>query len=525
MTLKEQLRRIGSVTTEVDDRRTTFAAVSENGERVSTKGVTSIVMILDANACYRALLAKDARFDGTFFVAVKTTGIYCRPVCRAKTPGRDRCVFYRRAAEAESAGFRACFRCRPERAPGDAPMDTLSRTVALAMRRIDEGALNDRGVDELAREIGVSSRHLRRGMQAELGVTPLELARTRRIALARELLFATSLPITDVAFASGYSSLRRFNDEFLSLHGAPPSALRRRSTKAPDTSAGAIEVTLDYREPYDWDSMISFFRARAVKGVELVDASGAYERTLSLAGKRGVVSVSPAKSRAALHVRVSPSLASVLMPIVARVRRTFDLDARPDVVRAHLAEDTRLRPLVERRPGLRVPGAFDVFEIGVRAVVGQQVSVAAAITLAGRLADQFGAHIVDARNPSLTRAFPTAERLASASERDLASIGLTSARARTLRGLATAVRSGQLTFDASDPEATMNALCTIPGIGAWTAQYIAMRALSWPDAFPESDLGIKKALDDRPPAACRTLAEAWRPWRAYAALHLWASLS
>jgi AraC family transcriptional regulator of adaptative response / DNA-3-methyladenine glycosylase II len=480
---------------------------------------------LDRDVCYRALVAHDARFDGLFFVAVSTTGIYCRPICRARVPGFDRCTFYRSAAEAEAAGYRACFRCRPELAPGAAPVDALSRVVAAALRRIDEGALSDGGgVDDLAGELGVSGRHLRRAMQAELGLSPRALAESRRLALARQLVADTALPMTEVAFASGYGSVRRFNVAVKARFGRPPSAMRRASR---DGAAGAesLSVTLSYRAPFDWAAMLSHFAARAVPGVELVrPADGTYARTVRLGGRRGTVVVDAHPQRAALRATISTSLAGALMPLVARLRRLFDLDADPAAIAAHLGRDPQLAAHVRARPGLRVAGAFEPFEAAARAVLGQQVSVAAARTLAGRLAARFGEALA-APDPALGRLFPTAEAIARRPVEELAAIGVPARRAATLRDLARAIARGALVFGAAvEPAQAAAAIAELPGVGPWTAQYLAMRAFGWPDAFPEGDLGLRKALGGISGRQARAAAEPWRPWRAYGATHLWASL-
>ncbi len=480
-------------------------------------------MHLDPDACYRALVAHDSRFDGAFFVGVKTTGIYCRPVCRARTPGRDRCEFFAGAALAERAGFRACFRCRPERAPGQSSVDAVSSLVASAARRIDEGALNRGSVEELAASLGVGGRHLRRSMRDELGVGPVELALSKRIALARELLRGTSLPVTEVAFASGFSSVRRFNDAYRTSQGMTPSDVRR---PASGTTDSALRIVLDVRAPFDAAAAFQFLRARAVAGNEaFVGAS--YVKGVALNGAAGVVRISAAEGRAAIVVEVSSALAPSLMHIAARVRRVFDTDA--DVLRIgeHLARDRFLAPRVRARPGLRVMGAFDPFEWAVRAVLGQQISVRAARTLAARLVAKLGTPI-DAPDAAATPMFawPDAARLAGAREETIRGLGLTRARAHTVRGLARAVADGALLLDGTaDAEATRAALLALPGIGPWTAEYIAMRALSWPDAFPAGDLGLRKALDGVSTAACEARAERWRPWRAYAAAHLWTGLA
>ncbi|HEX3902254.1 MAG TPA: AlkA N-terminal domain-containing protein [Polyangia bacterium] len=478
---------------------------------------------LDPDVCYRALLARDARFDGLFFVGVKTTGIYCRPVCRARTPGRDRCRFFRTAAQAEEAGFRSCFRCRPELAPGAAPIDALSRVVAAAMRRIDEGALaHDGTVDDLGRALGVSGRHLRRAMRAELGVSPIALAETRRLALARQLIVDTALPMTEVAFASGYRSVRRFNAAVKLRYGRPPSAMRR-GLRDGGGAGESLTVTLQYRRPFDWPAMLSHFAARAIPGVELV-RDGVYLRTAAVGGARGWLALTADPERPALRATLSMSLGGGLMAVVARLRRLCDLDAEPAAIAAHLARDPRLASHVRARPGLRVVGAFDPFEAAARAVLGQQVSLAAARTLAGRLSGRYGAAIATP-HPELTRTFPPAGAIAGRSADELAALGMPGRRAATLRLIARAIERGALSFDAlAEPARLLAELAELPGVGPWTAHYLAMRALGWPDAFPEGDLGLRKALGGISGRQARLLAEPWRPWRAYGAAHLWTEL-
>jgi AraC family transcriptional regulator, regulatory protein of adaptative response / DNA-3-methyladenine glycosylase II len=480
---------------------------------------------LDPDACYRALVAHDARFDGAFFVGVKTTGVYCRPVCRARTPRRERCEFFTRAALAEQAGFRACFRCRPERAPGHASVDALSRLVSAATRKIDEGALNHAGVEELAGSLGVSARHLRRAMQDELGLGPIELALSKRVALARELLLGTQLPITEIAFASGFASVRRFNDAYRAHQRMKPSDVRRPSG-ARSAAREALRVVLDVRPPFDPVSALTFLRARAVTGVETF-VGDTYVRAAAMNDATGTIAISPAKGRDALVVEVSSSLAPSLMNIVARVRRVFDADTDPAVIGAHLSRDPLLRSRVRARPALRVMGAFDPFEWAVRAVLGQQVSVRAALTIAGRLVAKLGVPVEgETYEGAPVMAWPDAARLADASEATIASLGLTGARSRTVRVLAGAVADGALVLDrTADPTTTRAALLALPGIGPWTAQYIEMRALGWPDAFPAGDLGLRKALGGISTAECEARSASWSPWRAYAAAHLWTGLS
>jgi len=498
--------------------------MSENGQTDALREATNIPVTLDPDACYRALVAHDARFDGAFFVGVKTTGVYCRPVCRARTPRRDRCEFFPRAALAERAGFRACFRCRPERAPGHASVDAVSRLVALAARKIDEGGLNEGSVEELAASLGVGARHLRRAMQDELGVGPVELALSRRVAIARELLMGTSLPIAEIAFASGFASVRRFNDAYRAHQRMTPSDVRRPGTRSA-LATNALRVVLDVRPPFDPALAFTFLAARAVEGAESFSGE-TYMRAVVLDGKAGVVAITPAKGRDAVVVEVSSPLAPALMTIAARVRRLFDTDADPVLIGAHLSRDPLLKTKVRARPALRVMGAFDPFEWAVRAVLGQQVSVRAALTIAGRLVAKLGVPVSDPREGAPAFAWPDAGRLADASEEAIASTGLTRARARTVRGLARAMSEGGLTLDCSaDPAVTTEALLALPGIGPWTAEYIAMRALGWPDAFPAGDLGLRKALGGVSTAECEARSERWRPWRAYAAAHLWMGLS
>jgi AraC family transcriptional regulator of adaptative response / DNA-3-methyladenine glycosylase II len=469
---------------------------------------------LDPDLCYRALAARDRRFDGLFFVGVRTTGIYCRSVCTARTPRRDRCTFHRTAAEAERAGFRACFRCRPELAPGGAPLDAVPRLVSAAVLRIDAGFLDTRSVEELAEVLGVTSRHLRRAMEAELGTGPLELAAARRLARAKQLLTDTTLPTTQVAYASGFRSLRRFHAAFRERFGAPPSSLRSART----SGERDVVLRLGYRPPFDWEALLAFLEARAMPGVEAVQ-DGAYERVLAADEGTGVLRVTHEASSRSVWVRVPLPLAARSPWIASRARALFDLDAHPEVVSSALAHDPLLAPLVARRPGLRVPGTFEPFEGVVRAVLGQQVSVRGARTLGGRLVAALGMRCGDG---PLSHAFPTAARIARASEREIASIGMPLARARALIGIARAIDEGELDLEPGprSVEETIEALIALPGIGPWTAQYIALRALRWPDAFPAGDLGVRNALGVSAREA-EQRAAVWRPWRAYAVLHLW----
>ncbi len=479
--------------------------------------------MLTDDARYQAIVARDARFDGVFYVGVHTTGVYCRPICPARTPGRTRCAFFASPAQAEHAGFRACFRCRPELAPKDAPagpasVDAIDVLVAKITHRINEGWLNEHSLDELATELGVSARHLRRATESRLGVSPIELARTRRLGLAKQLLQDTVLPITTIAFAAGFGSVRRFNALFAETMGTPPSELRRKHAA---TAGDTITLRLDYRPPYDWARFLGFLRGRAIPGVERVDERE-YRRVVHLAGHVGEIAVTPAKDRGALQLELAPALLPVVMPLVSRVRRMFDLDARPDLIERQLARDRTLAPMIAARPGVRLPGSIDPFEASIRALLGQQVSVAAATTLAGRFAAQFGTRVSETE---LCYRFPTPVEVATAGAEKIVKVGMPMARATAIHGFASALASGAISLDhAAELEPFVARLCELRGIGPWTAHYLAMRALHLSDAFPASDLGIQKALRRTGPRAAEARAEAWRPYRSYAVIHLWTHL-
>ena len=482
-------------------------------------------MTHDTTALYQALAAHDPRFDGVFYVGVTSTGIYCRPVCTARTPKAANCRFFDSAAAAEKANFRPCLRCRPELAPGNAPVDDAHRIASLIAQRIDEGMLDDgAGLESIARRFGWSSRQIRRMMQRELGVSPMELVLTRRLLLAKQLLTETTLPMSEVAFASGFASVRRFNDAFNGRYGIPPAQFRRATPDARSTatSSDTCSLQLVYREPFEWDALLAFLGARAMRGVECVEG-GAYLRTVRLGTHRGWLRVTHAPVRRALMVELTHTLTPVLPAVLGRLRHLFDLSARPDVIAAHLSRDPALALSVARHPGLRVPGAFDGFELAVRAILGQQITVKAATTIAGRFVAALGEPV---RTPhaGLDRAAPTADRVAQARVEDLAALGIIRARAGSILALAREVASGRLVLAAgARPDEVISRLEALPGVGPWTAQYIAMRALRWPDAFPKEDLAARKALGGATPAAADVASHAWRPWRSYALLHLWQS--
>jgi len=473
--------------------------------------------LLDRRACEQARLTRDPRFDGLFFIAVRSTGIFCRVICPAPTARERNVDYYANAAAASAAGFRPCLRCRPEAAPGT-PLRPQSALVAAALRLIEAGLLDRGSVAQLAARIGVGERHLRRLFIAEIGAGPLDIAATRRLLFAKKLLGETTLPVTQVGLAAGYRSLRRFNAAFQATYSAPPRALRGTRARA---ATDALTLRLPYRAPYDFPALLAFFARRAIPGIEHVDENS-YTRRFAFDGVAGSLRVSDMPEERALALNVEFPHSASLQDISTRVRRMFDLDADISAINAHLRADRRLRELVRRHPGQRLPGGWDGFEIAMRAVLGQQISVAAARTLAQRLVQRFGATLPAADGAPL-QLFPLPETIADA---DLTAIGVTRQRAATLRAVALAVCEGRVTFRTEQTLEQFVACWTqLPGIGAWTAHYIAMRALSDPDAFPAADLVLRKAVsDDGSSVSTRVLeqlAEAWRPWRAYAVLHLW----
>src|SRR5439155_543782 len=486
--------------------------------------VHNALMILDSRICYRALKARDARFDGRFFVAVSSTRIYCRPVCTVKPPRRENCTFFPSAAAAESNGYRPCLRCRPELAPGNASVDATTRLAQAAANMMEDRTLEKDGLNSLAARLGITDRHLRRAFGAEFGVSPVEFAQTQRLLLAKRLLTDTALPVTEVAFASGFGSVRRFNALFKQRYRMIPGQLRdpRRGGAPAAVAADVLKFELSFRPPFDWSAVSAFLGVRSIPGVEAVE-DNCYRRTVRILteGKehRGWIAVAMSPKKPTLHVAVSVSLARVLPPVLSRVKALMDLACHP----AEVAQ--ALGALAKRHPGLRVPGAFDGFEMAVRAIFGQQVTVAAARTVAGRFAATFGDPI-ETPFASLTTLFPTAMRVAALPPGRIARLGMPGARASTVVALARAVAEGRLVLmPNADIEATLDGLRTLPGVGEWTAQYIAMRALSWPDAFPHTDLGVMKALGETDAQRVRAAGEAWRPWRAYAVMHLWQSLT
>ncbi|HEY5347500.1 MAG TPA: AlkA N-terminal domain-containing protein [Rhizomicrobium sp.] len=476
---------------------------------------------MDSNEiCYRALASRDARFDGRLFVGVTSTGIYCRPICPARTPLAKNCRFFPSAAAAQAAGFRPCLRCRPEISPDAAAWRGTSNTVSRALTLIAEGALDDGDVEGLGEKLGLGERQLRRLFEKHLGASPITVAQTRRLLFAKQLLQETHLPMAQVAAASGFGSLRRFNDTFAKLYGRPPGSLRRQGRSALST----VTLKLAYRPPYDWDAMLGFLFRHAVEGVEYVDKNK-YARAIEIAGACGSVEIAPGKGYLIAVIRF-PKV-EALLGIVARLRRMFDLDADVGAIAAHLSADASLAPLIARRPGLRMPGAWDGFELAIRAILGQQISVAAARALAGKLTALAGRPLSPDVTGSerLTHAFVTPKRLLAA---DLSSLGMPRARREALCAMARAALADRKLLEptGSFDEARAR-LQALPGFGPWTAQYWALRALRDADAFPETDVALLRnpavaQKGKRPtPGALLARAESWRPWRGYAAQHLW----
>jgi AraC family transcriptional regulator, regulatory protein of adaptative response / DNA-3-methyladenine glycosylase II len=507
----------------------------------------------DHDRYYRVLCARDRRFDGLFFVGVKTTGIYCRPICPARTPRRDRCEFFRAPAEAEVQGYRACFRCRPELAPKARLGESSS--IAQLRRELDAGLDAEVSIAAASSELGFSARHVRRLFVEAYGITPVQYRQTVRYATAKQLLQDTALSVSTIAFASGFASLRRFNHAFKAQFGMAPTALKCKGAQdkqepfvaaessTRDNASDKLQLRLDFRTPLAFAELLGFLRDRTIAGVDQVIGE-TYQRVVVLGTHVGVIEVRQ-RSESSLELSLSHSLLPCVGEVIQRVRTLFDLDANPQEIDRALAVLPAIGESLALAPGTRVPGAFDPFETAVRAVLGQQISVAAARTLAGRLAARFGS-VLRANEASsddkhgictqkdepnaLTTCFPTAEVLAEAGVDAIASIGLPQKRAQTLKALAELYQRGFAVRAMRGPHEAIIELQNLAGIGPWTAQYLAMRALHWPDAFPASDLGVLKALgiDARGKAGgdqAEALVECVRPWRSYAVMHLWQSRS
>jgi AraC family transcriptional regulator, regulatory protein of adaptative response / DNA-3-methyladenine glycosylase II len=476
---------------------------------------------MDDEQHYRAAVSKDARFDGVFFIAVTSTGIYCRPSCPAMTPKREHMRFYKTPAAAQQAGFRACKRCRPDASPGSPEWNIRADMTARAMRLIADGIVDREGIDGLARSLGYEQRQVRRVLTAELGASPLALARAQRAQTARVLVETTKLPMGDIAFAAGFASIRQFNATILEVFDTPPSRLRERAARhAPATPPGAVCLRLPFRPPIDLPRLFGFLAARAVPGVEEVTAS-TYRRTISLPNGRGILSLRNVDQARWVECELELDDLRDVTAAVQRCRRLLDLDADPDAVSGFLVSDEVIGPLARACPGRRSPGHVDGDELAMRAVLGQQVSVAAARRLGARLTAEYGKPLA---RPSgtLTHCFPDAATVAAS---DPAALPMPAARARALVTLAAALASGEVALHpGADRDEAAARLLALPGIGPWTVAYIRMRALSDPDAFPATDVGVLRALAALGAGAGVAVAERWRPWRSYAVHHLWATL-
>ena len=484
---------------------------------------------IDDEACYRALMSRDRRFDGKFFVGVSTTGIYCRPVCRVRSPMQRNCNFFETAAEAEVAGFRPCLLCKPENAPAWSNID-ISEHLASAATELMRSNLHS-SVSDIAERLGVSDRHLRRVFESRFGIRPINYLQTQRRLMAKRLLGQTELQIAEIAIAAGFGSARRLNASFKETYGKTPrefrntsNTKRRSSTNKGNANnhASGLNFILSFREPYDFKRLLGFLSSRTIDGVEYADESS-YSRIIRIpaGGKAsdhiGWLRVSEGNGE--LLLSASEELAPCIATVISRVRHIFDLDAEPSAYLPVLGK------LAEDNTGIRLPGAADGFELAVRAVLGQQITVKAARTLATRFVDRFGEPVKDCEIPQLTYAFPSAAKISRVQAPSIAKLGIIRRRADTIRLLAKAIDSGDLDLSpAAEPESTIKALCELPGIGEWTAHYLTMRALHWPDAFPAADYGVMKALGIDKPAAAKKMAQDWRPWRAYAVMHLWNSL-
>lgn len=478
-------------------------------------------MTLDPDICYRALQSRDRRFDGRFFSGVVTTGIYCRPICPARTPRRENVRYFACAAAAEEAGFRPCLRCRPDVAPGTPAWTGTTATVTRAMRLIEQGLLDEHSLDELSRRLGVGSRHLRRLFVTQLGASPVAVAQTRRAHFARRLIETTRLPMIEIAQGAGYASLRRFNSAIRERFGRTPSELRDRHGRSMPN--GHLRLTLAPRAPFDFEGILRFLASRTIAEMDAVEAQ-TYRRHCRVGDAVGTIEIDANEREVALAT--SDTLVRDLRFVVERVRRMLDLDADSEAIGSHLGRDRLLKRLLRRRPGVRIAGSWDPFEVCVRAVVGQQVSVAAASTIMRRIIERFGDRLPTAEGEERLL-FPSPETLASV---PLEGLGMPRRRCETIREIARAVASRGIVLDGSTTlDTTVASLTSLSGIGNWTAEYIALRALSEPDAFPAGDLGLRKAAGEGgPPLSERELlrrAESWRPWRGYAAMLLWGSLS
>jgi AraC family transcriptional regulator of adaptative response / DNA-3-methyladenine glycosylase II len=479
---------------------------------------------LEPDICWQAMYSRDRRFDGRFFVAAVTTGVYCRPICPVPFAKPNNIALFPCAAAAEAAGYRPCRRCHPESSPGTPAWQGTSAVVSRALRLIWEGALDGNSVDELAERVGIGSRQLRRLFLQHLGVPPIKIASTHRVHFARNLIEQTDMPMAEISLNAGFKSLRQFNHAVLTIAGQSPTELRRlRETSAVSSQRGEFVMRLLYRPPFNWPALVAFLGSRVTPGVELID-DHSYQRTVESDGGAGLIDVRHDQDNACLMVRIALPKYRGLLRVVERVRRVFDLAADPLQIASHLSRDPKLKPLLEQQPGLRVPGAWDGFEVAVRAVLGQRLTFVDSRAVAGTLVQKFGRPI-ETRVAGLTHLFPRPEDLAEA---DLASLGIARKCAASIRALARALRDNEFTFESSRAlQETISRLSAIGGVGDEMAHYIAMRASGEPDAFPLDYRALSRGLGngDTPASAeqLSSIAEEWRPWRAYAAMHLWAA--
>ena len=477
-------------------------------------------MLLNPDDYENARQTRDPRFDGRFFVGVLTTGIYCRPVCPVRVPKKENVQLYKSAAAAAAAGFRPCLRCRPESSPGTPAWSGASWKVSRGLQLIDQGFLDENSVDELAEQLGVGPRQLSRLFNDHLGASPVEVAQTRRLHFAKKLIDETDMNLSEICFASGFGSVRRFNAVFSKTYNRSPKQLREKGNTTAK-QVGLIEISLSYRPPYDWPAILAFLAYRAIPGVEAVTESS-YARTFRLDDKAGHFVANFDAEAHQVHLKISYPDTRNLYHIIDRVRSLFDLRADSAEIDTFLAQDALLRPMVGRFPGQRVPGCWSGFEVAVRAILGQQVTVKAASTLVARIAERYG-RPYDCELKGLTYTFPEPEELMDA---DLSGMGIVGQRIAAIQAVARMVAAGELRMDCGvDTETFVEKICSIKGIGEWTAQYIAMRALNDPNAFPHSDLILRRAAtapgETLPPKQLRERAEPWQPWRAYCVILLW----
>ncbi len=475
---------------------------------------------------YTAFKAKDTRFDGRFFVGISSTGIYCRPICRARQPKEENCIFFSTAAEAEQAGYRPCLLCRPELAPGTSIMDASPVLARRAARIIEENCGNGESLNEIAKQLGYTDRHLRRVFMAEYNVSPVQYLQTCRLLHAKNLLTDTNLNVIDIAMASGFGSLRRFNEAFKDHYKLNPTDLRKRMSKEKRESSD-ITVYLGYRPPYRWNEMLRFLDGRSIPGIDFVK-DDMYWRTVYIINRKkedyyGWLKVKNDTVRNALGLTISESLLPVLPQIIGKIKNMFDLYCEPETVYQAISSMNNIHPELCMH-GTRLPGCFDPFEMSIRAILGQQITVKAASTLAGRVVNTFGT-LIQTEIDGLTHVFPTPEKLIvleGSPESHLGPLGVIVSRSRAIVALANAFVRKEINFGlCPEPEAEIKKLLSIRGIGSWTAQYIAMRAMAWPDSFLETDAGVKKALPGYSPKELLQIAEQWRPWRSYVTINLW----